>query len=304
MLKKLFSRPLYLITIFSIIIAVIILWEYFGIQTFAKIGNQQNYQLWSNLIYHEVNNSQLKLDLYQNKKPGLHPTLIVIHGGGWIKQSKEGLKPFFDPYLNWGFSVVNINYRLASTAQAPAAVEDARCALRWVINNAKKYKFDTHKIITTGFSAGGHLSLTTGIMPPEAGFDKQCPGNEKLKVAAIVNWSGITDVEDLIAGANEKYYAVEWLGNKITDSEIELARSVSPINYMRSNLPPILTIHGDRDTFVPYTHAVRLHQKLDKIGIPNQLFSVRGAAHGGFTKQQKQQIYATIKEFLIEHQLI
>lgn len=83
-----------------------------------------------------------------------------------------------------------------------------------------------------------------------------------------------------------------------------LARNVSPINYVRSNLPPILTIHGDKDTFVPYTHAVKLHQKLDKIGVTNKLFSVRGAAHGGFSKQQKQQIYTTIKEFLMQHKLI
>ena len=308
MLKKLFSRPFSLITIFSIVLALAISWQYFGIQTSAKVNEKPNYQLSRNVVYHQVNNSQLKLDLYQNKNPGLHPTLINIHGGGWIKQSKEGLKPFFDPYLNWGFSVVNINYRLASTALAPAAVEDSRCALHWVVNNAEKYNFDTSKIITTGFSAGGHLSLTTGMMSPETGFDKQCPGidlsSKKAEVSAIVNWSGITDVEDLIAGTNEKYYAVEWLGNKITDAEIELARNVSPINYVRSNLPPILTIHGNKDTFVPYAHAVKLHKKLDKVGVTNQLFSVKGAAHGGFTNQQKKQIYATIKEFLIKHQLI
>ncbi len=304
MFKKLLSRPIILIIIFSFLLGIIIFWQSFGTRIFAKIDTKINYQFSPDIIYHEVNNSQLKLDLYQNKKPGLHPTAIVIHGGGWIRQSKEGLKPFFDPYLNWGFSVVNINYRLASTALAPAAVEDSRCALRWVINNAQKYNFDTNKIITTGFSAGGHLSLTTGIIPPEAGFDKQCPGDEKLKVAAIVNWSGITDVEDLIVGANEKYYAVEWLGNKITDSEIELARKVSPINYLRSDLPPILTIHGDQDTFVPYEHGVRLHKKLDQLGVSNQFFSVKGAAHGDFTRQQKKEIYATIKEFLIQHKLI
>jgi hypothetical protein len=65
-----------------------------------------------------------------------------------------------------------------------------------------------------------------------------------------------------------------------------------------------LTIHSDKDTFVPYAHGVRLHQKVDRVGIPNQLFTVRGAADGGFSKQQKQLIYATIKEFLIEHKLM
>lgn len=308
MSKKFFSRLFPLVTIGLILIATIVSGKYFGNSTSAKIGNQANYQLSRNIVYHKVNNSQLKLDLYQNENPGLHPILINIHGGGWIKQSKEGLKPFFDPYLNWGFSVININYRLASTALAPAAVEDSRCALAWVINNSQKYNFDTSKIITTGFSAGGHLSLTTGMMSSEAGFDQQCPGNnldnKKNQVAAIINWSGITDVADLIAGDNEKYYAVEWLGNKITDAEIELAKTVSPINYVRSDLPPILTIHGDKDTFVPYAHAVRLHKKLDKVDVSNQLYSVRGAAHGGFSNQQKQQIYTTIKKFLIKHQFI
>ncbi|MEL7242869.1 MAG: alpha/beta hydrolase [Cyanobacteria bacterium J06573_2] len=276
------------------------------------LDNKPLYKLSSNLIYHQINNSQLKLDLYKNQNPGLHPILIAIHGGGWTQQSKDTFKFFFDPYLSWGFSVININYRLANTALAPAAVEDSRCALYWVINNAEKYSFDTTKIVTTGFSAGGHLSLTTGIMSPETEFDKQCPShdldnkfdNKKVKVAAIVNWSGITDVEDLIAGDNKRNYAVEWLGNNITNTEIELAKKVSPINYVRSDLPPILTIHGDKDTVVPYAHAVKLHQKLDKAGVVNQLFSVKGASHNYFSKQQTQQIYATIKEFLIKHQLI
>lgn len=307
MLKKTLLRPLTLITIFSII-ALTISCENLGNQTTAMLNNKPSYQLSPNLVYHQINNSQLKLDLYQNKNPGLHPILIAIHGGGWTQQSKETFKPLLDPYLNWGFSVVNINYRLASTALAPAAVEDSRCALYWVINNAEKYNFDKSKIITTGFSAGGHLSLTTGMMSPETGFDKQCPNNnldnKKVEVAAIINWSGITDVEDLIAGNNKRNYAVEWLGNNITDAEIELARQVSPINYVRSDLPPILTIHGDKDTVVPYAHAVKLHQKLDKAGVVNQLFTVEGATHNYFTYQQTQQIYATIKEFLIKHQII
>jgi len=308
MLKKTLLRPLTLITIFSISLVLIISCKNFGNEISAKVNNKMNYQLSRNIVYHQINNSQLKLDLYQNKNPGLHPILIAIHGGGWIEQSKETFKPFLDTYLNWGFSVVNINYRLASTAIAPAAVEDSRCALYWVINNAEKYNFDKNKIITTGFSAGGHLSLTTGIMSPEAGFDKQCPSNnlenKKVEVAAIVNWSGITDVEDLIAGDNKRNYAVEWLGNNITDAEIELAKKVSPINYVRSDLPPILTIHGDKDTVVPYAHAVKLHQKLDKAGVVNQLFTVKGATHNYFSYQQTQQIYATIKEFLIKHQII
>jgi len=56
---------------------------------------------------------------------------------------------------------------------------------------------DPSRIVITGHSAGGHLSLTTGMLPVSAGLDRQYPGNEELKVAAILNWMGITDVLDL-----------------------------------------------------------------------------------------------------------
>ena len=108
---------------------------------------------------------------------------------------------------------------------APAAIEDSRCALRWVYKNAKLYNFDLTKIVTTGNSAGGHLALVTGMFPASAGFDNTCAGDrsggsnaigpnntEELKVAAIVDWFGIADMSELLSGPNMKSYAVAWLG--------------------------------------------------------------------------------------------
>ncbi|MCW5312949.1 alpha/beta hydrolase fold domain-containing protein [Nostoc sp. KVJ3] len=272
-------------------------------QVFSSIATavnpRINYTIERNITYHTVNNNQLKLNFYQNKKSGMRPILIVIHGGGWIKGSKDdGDEPFFAPYFDWGFSVVNIDYRLASTALAPAAVEDSICALRWVIRNAVKYKFDTKKIVLTGFSAGGHLALTAGTIPNVTKFDRLCPGNEPLKVATIINWSGITDVNDLLIGSHQKYFALQWFGNQITSQKLELAKSISPINFVRHGLPPILTIHGEKDTFVPYSQATRFHQVLDNAGVINQLYTVRGAEHGGYSKVQKREIYTAIKIFL------
>ena len=83
-----------------------------------------------------------------------------------------------------GWNVVNVEYRLARVSGAPAAVEDCLCALRWIIRNAKQYNIDITKLVVSGSSAGGHLALTTGMIPPSAGLDRQCPGNEELKVAA------------------------------------------------------------------------------------------------------------------------
>ena len=202
---------------------------------------QQSYRVIPNIIYAVTNNYECKLDVYARRSADAPaPTVICIHGGGWVAGTKEGAQLTFLPYLEMGFAVVNVEYRLARVSLAPAAVEDCRLALRWVFKNAKTYGFDTSRILVTGGSAGGHLALMTGMLDSTALFDatrEWDQTNAALKVAAIVNWFGITDVKDLLSGPNRQNYAVSWLGSQ-SDRE-ELARRVSPITYVREGLPPI-----------------------------------------------------------------
>ncbi len=261
---------------------------------------QLDYRSQSNIIYLKANNVELKLDVYaprNAKKPV--PTIIYFHGGGWVSGVKEGSILSLLPYLEMGWGVVNVQYRLANISPAPAAVEDCLCALRWVIRNADQYNFDPNKLVVSGDSAGGHLALTTGMIPASVGLDRQCPGKEELKVAAIVNWYGVTDVEDLLEGENLKYYAVQWIAS--TTDRKEIAKRVSPLNYVRNENPPIITIHGDADKIVPYSHAVQLHEKLERAKVSNKLITVPGGGHGGFTKSQMLRIYREIREFLNIH---
>src|SRR5689334_14233104 len=139
-----------------------------------------------------------------------------------------------------GWNVVNVEYRLGKVSLAPAAVEDCLCALRFVAAHANTYGIDPARLVVSGGSAGGHLALTTGMIPESAGLDRQCPGAPLPKVAAIVNFYGITDVEDLLDGPNRKSYAVAWLGSQPNREAI--AQRVSPLTYVRSGLPPILSI--------------------------------------------------------------
>src|SRR4249920_3847941 len=262
----------------------------------------RSYRITPNITYLTANNWEAKLDVYQPTTASAPtPTLIYIHGGGWTGGDRQAA--FFNtmPYLEMGWAVVNVSYRLARISLAPAAVEDCRCALRWVIGKAKDYNFDVNKLVLTGNSAGGHLALTTGMLPASAGLDRECPGNEELKVAAIVNWYGITDVGDLLDGPNMKTYAVTWLSS--LTNRYEIAKRVSPLEYVRAGLPPILTIHGDADPTVPYSHATRLHEALNKAGVPNQLLTIPGGKHGGFTRPETLKIYATIREFLGRYHL-
>jgi acetyl esterase/lipase len=269
----------------------------------ARAGDLSNrYRIVSNVTYLTANNWEAKLDVYVPREATApNPTVIYIHGGGWVGGAKETSWLQLVPYLEAGWSVVNVEYRLARVSLAPAAVEDCRCALRWVIRNAKQYNFDTTKLVVTGHSAGGHLSLTTGILPASAGLDRECPGSEDLKVAAIVNWFGISDVVDLLDGPNMKEYAVAWLSSMPNREEV--ARRVSPLTYVRAGLPPIITIHGDADPTVPYTHAVRLQEALNKAGVPNQLVTIPGGKHGGFNHDETLRAYSAIRDFLSKYNL-
>lgn len=253
----------------------------------------------NNITYLTASNWEARLDVYVPRAAGPHPTVLQFHGGGWVGGTREGVLLRALPFLEMGFAVVNVSYRLGRVAQAPAAVEDCLCALRWVIRNAKEYNFDVSRIVTTGYSAGGHLALTTAMIPASAGLDRQCPGTEPLRVAAVVNWYGITDVVDLIDGANTRSYAVEWLGSR--PDRAEVARRVSPLTYIRKDLPPILTIHGDADPTVPYAQATRLHGALQQAGATSQLHTVPKGLHGNFPRPDQLQAVEAMRAFLAKH---
>ncbi len=267
-----------------------------------------DYEVNDNITYKVANSYEAKLDVYrprESKTPT--PVVVMIHGGGWVAGTKEGSVLYSLPFMTRGFAVVNVEYRLGKTSLAPAAVEDCLCALHWVGRNAKKYNFDLSKVVVTGGSAGGHLALTTSMIPFSAGFENECAyeddetwdgsrKNSRPKVAAVINWFGITDVSDMLQGPNTRAYAVSWLGS--LPNREDLANRLSPLSYVRSGLPPILTIHGDADTIVPYSHAVRLHAALTKAGAKNQLLTIPGGGHGDFTAEQMLQAFEAIRTFL------
>lgn len=281
---------------------------------FIEVSN--GYQLTSNITYLRAGGVDLKLDVYRPRTADTPtPTLLYMHGGGWTNGSKESAALIFLPYLEMGWAVVNVQYRLADDAHAPAAVEDCRCALRWVYQNAEQFNFDLDAIVTTGHSAGGHLALTTGMLTAAAGLDRQCPGDrrrawttgtlstEDLEVAAIINWYGITDVYDLAhrAPGVSGNFTEAWLGS--APNRDETAKRVSPLTYVRSDLPPILTIHGDNDPIVPFDQAKSLHAALEAARAPNRLVTIPGGGHGGFSNAEMLRAFAIIREFLERHEI-
>ncbi len=260
-----------------------------------------NYTVYPDQQYGFASNVPLKLDVWQAQTKEPAPTLIYYHGGGWWFGDRMGAVPLLIPWLARGWNVVNVEYRMLGTAPAPAAVEDARCALRWVYRNAKQFHLDTDHIVVTGHSAGGHLALMAGMLQASDGLDNDCPadpevGEKPLKVAAIVDWYGPADLPDLLSGPNRKTYAVAWFGSEL-DRDAQ-AKRVSPVDYVRPGLPPIFIVHGNQDPVVPYSESVRLHQELDQAHVPNELYTIQGGKHGQFGAANDMAAYRAMWKFL------
>lgn len=255
----------------------------------------------TDITYLKVDGEELKLDVYRagdhlGEPPWVdfggekQPTLVYIHGGGWAALDKSVVIFKFLPFLEKGWTVVNVNYRLG-IPMIPAMV-DCRCALNWVFDNAEEYGFDIDKIVLSGASAGGHLSLITGMKNSDY-FESPCELDRTLGVAAIINWFGVTDMTPFLDRMEK---------NSADGVDIDQINQLgSPIRYIHPEIPPVLTIHGTNDTTVPYSQATLMHDLLDRAGLPNVLHSIPNGKHGGFTPEELMESFEQIWIFLKEH---
>lgn len=283
-----------------------------ALRTAVRLGHEMAVE--SNITYLRASGQDLKLDLYRPWRASSErlPVVLNFHGGGWVAGKREDRALTVLPYLQMGFAVVNVQYRLGNVALAPAAVEDTLCALQWVGRNAERYRFDLDKVVTTGDSAGGHLALATAMIPADSPLTHQCAFHEGTwsgpyrnaapKVAAVVNWYGITDLADMLQGPNTRSYAVAWFGS--LPERNGLAKELSPLSHVRVGGPAVFTIHGDADKLVPYAHGVRLKAALDKAGVRNVLYTVKDGGHGGFSADQQVAIFTEIQAFLRRQEII
>jgi acetyl esterase/lipase len=276
-----------------LLLASVCLGQAFGEQ---KLTLPQGTSIEPNLAYDTFPETVLDILVPANAPAERRCGVLAIHGGGWINGTKEGaVTNLVLPWLSQGCVVANVEYRLAKAAPAPAAIEDVLKAAEYFRKNAKRWRVDPERIIATGMSAGGHLALMVGLTPKSAKFGPHD------NVAAVVNFYGITDVEDQLGGPNEQKYAVTWVAEG--EGRMELARRVSPISYVRKDVPPVLTIHGTADLTVPYEHGVRLTKALRDAGADTEMISVTDGGHG-FANEKLDQLYKQIFDFVKRRRLI
>ena len=259
-------------------------------------------RLEQDVVYRSVDGIDLPLDVFLPEKRlgqspwwekdgrGNKPTLLYMHGGGWVQGDKESILFNILPFIARDWVVISINYRLAKDAKAPAAVEDCLAALDWVYDHAEEYMIDTDRIVVAGDSAGGHLALLTGMLRKG---DSLCENKlivgKKQSVAAIINWVGVTDL-------STHDIPQQWIDP--ADNRTELIRSLSPIHYVRTGGTPVISVHGSDDPVVLPNQAKSLHEKLQTAGVKEKLVMISGAKHGNFSPQESTFMYSEIWNFL------
>lgn len=264
-----------------------------GIRSFKK---------YSDIVYkNNPDSDSQKLDLYipeSRRKPGARktgprPLVIWIHGGGWKGGDKK--RGPFPPLANAGIAVASINYRLSNEAHFPAQIQDCEAALDWLQANAVKYGLDPERIGVWGESAGGHLSMLLAATSNSSSFaDKEFRKGPEIK--AVCDWFGPMDLETILFDERKakkpprRSVIAQLLGGPRRDLKRK-ARLASPTNYISSNMPPVLIMHGERDRVVPLEQSIAISKKLKEMGVDAKLEIVQGG-HGipGFGRGAQQRV--------------
>ncbi|MDC3960007.1 alpha/beta hydrolase [Polyangium jinanense] len=210
---------------------------------------------------------RLTLDIRVPEGPGPFPTVVFIHGGGWMFGDLSTFRDAIQNVANRGFVGVTINYRLANESNDegdalspwPAQIQDVRCALRWLSANAVPFKIDTGRVATAGDSAGGHLAMMAGYAQTDPKFEPTwCPHEESVAVRAVVSFYGANDLAAVYDTTEEwwvRVYMTRWLdlpdGASVTDYAAQFA-DANPLSYLRTGPKiPSLILQGTADTIVP-----------------------------------------------------
>jgi acetyl esterase/lipase len=237
-----------------------------------------------------------KLDLYlPEEHKGPLPLIIYIHGGAFMICDKRDMQvvPHF-VFLDHGYALASLNYRMSGEAIFPAAVLDCKCAIRWLRAHAKQYNLDPDRFAAIGGSAGGNLSamLATSAGVEELEDKSQGNGEYSSAVQACVEWFGPTDFTKLDeqlaelelgpcdhneANSPESMY----MGGKITELDKTYVNKANPMTYINGNLPPIFIQHGSRDNLVPMLQSKIFVEEIErKLGPGRVVFEIlEGAGH-------------------------
>jgi len=257
------------------------------------------------IVYKTVADRELHLDLYYpKKKSSPYPLFYFIHGGGWYVGSKELAKNqqlIFDDLLRAGVACASINYRLVSQSTPENPIEmrdcvtDAKDGLRFLKKFQEKYQLDMSRVVTHGTSAGGQISLLVAYNNAEDFRGEPTLFDFPVSPVGCVSWFGPTDFTDsdlfvphgmkaklppdrftsrIMIGAPRIGYQQ---GSNVLKEKM---REMSAVTYLKKSSPPVLQVHGNKDTTIPHKHALQLKKKAKAVGATVEVITVENAGHG------------------------
>jgi acetyl esterase/lipase len=227
------------------------------------------------LFYTEAKNKLQSLDVYSPPDGKDHPVIVWIHGGGWSKGDKASLQQKPQAFVDKGFVLVSVNYRLVPAVTVKDLMADLAQSVRWVRDHAAEHRGDPNSLIIMGHSAGAHLAallctddryLKAADVPMTS-----LKGCVPLDVSAYDIPKRIHDVDDGISKTFKTIFGTEEAAQ----------REVSPVHYVSKDkgIPPFLILHvASRDDTKAQAHW--LAGKLIESNIAARVVAAEGKTHG------------------------
>lgn len=214
---------------------------------------------------------QLRADIHRPGEAGSHPAVLVVHGGGWERRSRQDMDAIAERLARRGFVAVNVDYRFAPDHVFPAQLRDLQQAMRWIHGHAERYGIDAERIGALGYSSGAHL---VSLLATVAGDGGQLDGGPLTRPDAVVAGGTPTDLRKYPAGR----LVPQFLGG--TREEVpERFALASPVTHVDGSEPPFFLFHGAWDGLVPLDHATDFRATLVDAGVHTELYVQRWRGH-------------------------
>lgn len=234
-------------------------------------------QRFFDVTYATRDDLELKADVYVPEGEGPFPGVVMVHGGAWLVGNKRNMRSAAQLVASHGYTVASINYSLAPRHQFPAPVEDCKAAVRWMREEAGRYKVNPRKIAGYGYSAGGHLVSMLGVTDAEDGLEGEGAKERSIstRLQAVVVGGAPCDLEQIPEDAPFLAY---FLGGSRREVP-QVYRRASPTTYATADDPPFFFFHGEADSMVPLDSPKALKARLEAAGVPARFHVVDGKGH-------------------------
>ncbi|QPC82578.1 alpha/beta hydrolase [Phototrophicus methaneseepsis] len=245
-------------------------------------------QIIDDLIYGKGGASDLHATFYRpaaEERP--LPVILWVHGGAWMAGDRLDDDHYCRRIIRAGFACLSINYRLSDEAIFPAAIQDCKCAVRYLRAHTSELGIQPDKIGAWGPSAGGHLVTLLGTSAQVADFEGTGGWPEQdSSVQAVCDWFGPTNFTAMSDFPSDQDHRAPdapeslFIGGPVHDYPDRVAKA-NPITYISATTPPIYIAHGTNDRIVPLNQSELLYDALKAQGCDVTFERIQGAGHGG-----------------------